>query len=152
MAVWTLERVEELKTLWASGMSAVHIACKLGFVSRNAVLGKVDRLGLTSRRTGRTGEIQVHIKRPKRGSNLWSARRMESAEPKRVYDYQPAPETQDIPIEQRKSLVQLTSKTCHWPVGDPQEPDLYFCGGEVTKKAYCAHHARIAYLPPRVRV
>ena len=150
MAVWTLERVEELKTLWASGISAVHIACKRGFVSRNAVLGKVDRLGLTSRRTGRTGEIRIHIKRP-RGDNLWSARRLESAKPTRDHNPLSAPELTEIPVEQRKTLIQLTSKTCHWPVGDPQEPDFYFCGGDVAHHSYCAHHARVAYQPPKVR-
>ncbi len=46
---WTDERIERLKTLWAQGMTASHIAEDLGGVSRNAVIGKAHRLGLQSR-------------------------------------------------------------------------------------------------------
>lgn len=46
---WTDERVEELKLLWADGYSASQISKKLGNVSRNAVIGKVHRLGLPSK-------------------------------------------------------------------------------------------------------
>lgn len=46
---WTEERVERLKQLWQEGRSASHIAAELGGVSRNAVIGKVHRLGLSGR-------------------------------------------------------------------------------------------------------
>ena len=49
---WTDERVEKLKELWAEGMSASQIAKSLGGVTRNAVIGKVHRLGLSNRGTG----------------------------------------------------------------------------------------------------
>jgi len=48
---WTDERVETLKTLWGEGQSASQIAKVLGGVTRNAVIGKVHRLGLASRTT-----------------------------------------------------------------------------------------------------
>jgi GcrA cell cycle regulator len=48
---WTDERVEKLKTLWGDGMSASQIAKALGTVTRNAVIGKVHRLGLSNRGT-----------------------------------------------------------------------------------------------------
>ncbi len=48
---WTDERVEKLKTLWGDGMSASQIAKALGAVTRNAVIGKVHRLGLSNRGT-----------------------------------------------------------------------------------------------------
>ena len=49
--MWTDERVELLKKLWADGLSASQIATKLGEVTRNAVIGKVHRLGLAGRAT-----------------------------------------------------------------------------------------------------
>ena len=42
---WTDERVELLKKLWADGLSASQIAAELGGITRNAVIGKVHRLG-----------------------------------------------------------------------------------------------------------
>ena len=46
---WTDERVELLRKLWSEGLSASQIAAQLGGVSRNAVIGKVHRLKLSSR-------------------------------------------------------------------------------------------------------
>lgn len=46
---WTDERVELLKKLWSEGLSASQIAAELGGVTRNAVIGKVHRLGLSGR-------------------------------------------------------------------------------------------------------
>src|SRR6201996_4163483 len=46
---WTDERVELLKKLWQDGLSASQIAKQLGGVTRNAVIGKVHRLGLSGR-------------------------------------------------------------------------------------------------------
>src|ERR1700738_3220090 len=46
---WTDDRVEQLKKLWESGVSASQIAAELGNVTRNAVIGKVHRLGLSGR-------------------------------------------------------------------------------------------------------
>ena len=48
---WTDERVEILKKLWGEGQSASQIAKELGGVTRNAVIGKVHRLGLSNRAT-----------------------------------------------------------------------------------------------------
>ena len=46
---WTDERVETLKKLWTDGLSASQIAAELGGITRNAVIGKVHRLGLSGR-------------------------------------------------------------------------------------------------------
>ena len=46
---WTDERVSTLKKLWLDGLSASQIAKQLGGVTRNAVIGKVHRLGLSGR-------------------------------------------------------------------------------------------------------
>lgn len=46
---WTEERIDTLKKMWDSGLTATQIAEELGGVSRNAVIGKAHRLGLQSR-------------------------------------------------------------------------------------------------------
>ena len=53
---WTDERVETLKKMWAEGQSASQIAKELGGVTRNAVIGKVHRLGLSNRVGGKDEE------------------------------------------------------------------------------------------------
>jgi len=46
---WTEERIEALRSLWMQGLTASQIAERLGGVSRNAVIGKAHRLGLSAR-------------------------------------------------------------------------------------------------------
>jgi GcrA cell cycle regulator len=65
---WTEERVGTLKKLWLDGLSASQIAKQLGGVTRNAVIGKVHRLGLS----GRAAPSQPS--RPRRAaSSRWCA-------------------------------------------------------------------------------
>ncbi len=45
-ASWSESRVGRLRELWAAGLSASEIAQELGGTSRNAVIGKLSRLGL----------------------------------------------------------------------------------------------------------
>ena len=55
-----------------------------------------------------------------------------------------------IPIGQRCSLLELDEEKCHWPIGDPGQPEFFFCGGK-TGQRHCpiaAITARIAYQPP----
>ena len=57
-----------------------------------------------------------------------------------------------IPLGQRRSLLELTENTCRWPIGDPGNPDFFFCGGQtISSLPYCAFHARLAYQPPNAR-
>jgi GcrA cell cycle regulator len=149
---WTEERVELLKKLWADGLSASQIAAELGGITRNAVIGKVHRLGLSGRakspsstaprpRKARSSGHMLRVSRPQMRGNTALAY---------DYDVEPEPEMIEIPVEQRKTLLQLTEKTCRWPVGDPGSGggDFYFCGGEVAPDLpYCTHHSRIAYQP-----
>jgi GcrA cell cycle regulator len=157
---WTEERVELLKKLWTEGLSASQIAGRLSHgVTRNAVIGKVHRLGLSGRatpqraarpRTRRTRE-PTHPGRlllPTAGATaLKPAHRAEPAP-------RPEPEPEpirliDIPKGERVSILMLSERTCRWPMGDPGTEDFFFCGH--TPKAsggpYCEYHARLAYQP-----
>ena len=149
---WSHNRVEQLKKLWKAGLSASQIAAELGNVSRNAVIGKVHRLGLSGRgkspssaapRRAHPAQHTIRVTRPiARGSTaLAQAFEVE-------VEVEPDPITSDnvVPMSQRLSLLELTEATCHWPIGDPSSPDFFFCGGKVlTGLPYCAQHSRVAY-------
>lgn len=62
---WTDERIDRLRQLWGQGMSASEIADVLGDITRNAVIGKAHRLGLS----GRPSPIK---KKPVRGATILS--------------------------------------------------------------------------------
>src|SRR5258706_16323610 len=75
LQTWTDERVELLKKLWGDGLSASQIAGELGGITRNAVIGKVHRLGLSGRaksassaaprpRKARTHSQMLRVARP----------------------------------------------------------------------------------------
>ncbi len=150
---WTDERVELLKKLWSDGLSASQIAAELGGITRNAVIGKVHRLGLSGRaksasngaprqRKARAPTHMLRIGRAIRGNTALAP----------VYDIEaeaePALIDNIIPIGQRRSILELTEATCRWPVGDPGGGDFFFCGGNTLGGLpYCAHHARMAYQP-----
>ncbi|HTT47305.1 MAG TPA: GcrA family cell cycle regulator [Pseudolabrys sp.] len=150
---WTDERVELLKKLWADGLSASQIAAELGGITRNAVIGKVHRLGLS----GRAKSPSSASPRPRKARSSGMLRVPRPAmrgNTALAYDYEvePEPELIEIPVEQRKTLLQLTEKTCHWPIGDPGSGDFFFCGGETANELpYCSYHSRVAYQPANER-
>jgi len=194
---WTDERVEKLKELWAEGLSASQIAKALGGVTRNAVIGKVHRLGLSNRgavssgatstdgasggskaerkssggrsgakSTASTGEIRAKAK----------SEATESAAPASPVPVRTAPAIRDasVPrapgaptpeeeqarrtlaeiekIAKKLDLLQLTERTCKWPIGDPTDDNFHFCGlASVPGKPYCEHHVAIAFQPMSTR-
>ncbi|KAA6205637.1 MAG: GcrA cell cycle regulator [Candidatus Tokpelaia sp.] len=51
-----------------------------------------------------------------------------------------------VPFERRLGLMQLTERTCKWPLGDPLSEDFAFCGADSDESGpYCACHARLAF-------
>ena len=132
---WTEERVDQLKQLWGEGLSASQIANKMGGVTRNAVIGKVHRLGLAGRATPAA---------PK---------------PKTVQRYdEPELKTPITGLENlypgidRPTVSSIDGNQCKWPIGDPARDDFHFCGQPtLSGKSYCAYHARLAFQPPQRR-
>ncbi|MCK7610933.1 GcrA family cell cycle regulator [Roseibium sediminicola] len=159
---WTNERVELLKKLWGEGLSASQIAGELGGVTRNAVIGKVHRLGLSGR--AKTSSSSAKPRRPRTAAPASAAPKKPSQQPQSIgatalkADIAPAPVVQAkpqvepiadlVPISQRASILTLTERTCKWPIGDPATDDFYFCGRNSDAGVpYCAHHCKIAYQP-----
>jgi GcrA cell cycle regulator len=207
---WTDERVETLKKMWAEGQSASQIAKELGAVTRNAVIGKVHRLGL-SNRAGPGGKdeeeeadlpVEPIVEPP---PPVVEPEPVRAADPApRATAPQPAAErpapaaaavpppppvqAPSLPIPLRKaiipagqplppqpsaneispealasvrevekrakklSLMELTERTCKWPIGDPATEDFWFCGlPSVAGKPYCEAHVGVAFQPMSAR-
>src|ERR1700757_1570452 len=150
---WTDERVETLKKLWTDGLSASHIAAALGGITRNAVIGKVHRLGLSGRAKSPSSSVP-RARKPRSSGMMRVSRPSMRGNTALAYEYEmePEPELIEIPVEQRKTLLELNEKTCRWPVGDPGSREFFFCGGDtVNELPYCSYHSRVAYQPATER-
>lgn len=146
---------ERLKERWAEGLSAAKVAAALSrefktTVSRNAVLGLRQRLGLPSRQK-LNGAPK---KKPGRLASAigigFAARKGGDPKPPKL----PPEREEDIPVAQRCALTDLGLGICRWPVGTPGTEGFYFCGGKTSKRPwgklgrdacpYCDGHANRA--------
>lgn len=163
---WTEDRVELLRKYWAEGLSASRIAAQLGGVSRNAVIGKVHRLKLSSRGRATTSSV---VRQKKASAAAPKVAR--SPAPRMVtmsvgatalaaqFDAEPVArrylrpvEDVVVPMSRKLTLVQLTERTCKWPNGDPLSEDFSFCGTESAETGpYCGYHAKVAFQPASER-
>ncbi|KFB11200.1 GcrA family cell cycle regulator [Nitratireductor basaltis] len=171
---WTDERVEMLKKLWAEGLSASQIAAQLGGVSRNAVIGKVHRLKLSSR--GRATSSNTRQKKAPAAAAASSTASRSSRSTTRTQSrtvttsvgatalqvefqedaiaYQDTRPVEDvvIPMSRKLKLVQLSERTCKWPNGDPLSEEFNFCGNDTGDNGpYCCYHSKLAYQPASER-
>lgn len=197
---WTDERVETLKKMWAEGQSASQIAKELGGVTRNAVIGKVHRLGLSNRATGAPGKEETPAEAPSTPTPRTETKPRAAAEPPKPAALRttpidrsaqsaldqvannvtplplrkaivpagqplpPQPSANEISPEvlasvrevektaKKISLMELTERTCKWPIGDPATEDFWFCGLPSTPgKPYCEAHVGVAFQPMSAR-
>jgi len=142
---WTDDRVTVLKKLWLDGLSASQIAKQLGGgVTRNAVIGKVHRLGLSGRATPSKPSRPAVVRAPRpRPMVVASApRRLESG---------PSAPVLIARVETPGSATVLTlgAHMCKWPIGDPATREFTFCGRGAGHGPYCDDHAAVAYQPPQ---
>jgi len=164
---WTDERVETLKKLWGDGLSASQIAKHLGGVTRNAVIGKVHRLGLSGRAapsrparrpaarpaTPRAAKpamakaAQAEAKPAAAASAASPAREIQPRAPMTA----PA-EAKRMPNGEYATVLTLREGMCKWPIGDPSDNEFRFCGRRSgLGTAYCDAHAQLAYQPQNKR-
>lgn len=187
---WTDERVETLKRMWGEGQSASQIAKELGGVTRNAVIGKVHRLGLSNRAGG--AEDEEEAPQPAAASVKAEPARPEPAAPRAEAPRPAAPAQAPVsnvtPLPLRKAIIpagqplppqpslneispealasvrevekrarkltlmELTERTCKWPIGDPATDDFWFCGlPSLAGKPYCEAHVGVAFQPMSAR-
>ncbi len=191
---WTDERVETLKRMWSEGQSASAIAKELGGVTRNAVIGKVHRLGL-SNRTEEPAEAAAApaapasapapdkkaVRKPAAAAPRAETPATEAPAPKPAEAAAPQPAFTPVPrrpivpagqplppqpsaneispealasvreVEKRArklTLMELTERTCKWPIGDPATEKFWFCGlPSQAGKPYCEAHVGVAFQP-----
>ena len=195
---WTDERVETLKRMWSEGQSASAIAKELGGVTRNAVIGKVHRLGLSNRndepepapapapepvaekkadRKPAPAAQAAPRPEPQQPSEPAAPAREAPAEEEPVSQpvFTPVPRRPIVPagqplppqpsaneispetlasvreVEKRAkklTLMELTERTCKWPIGDPATDKFWFCGlPSRAGKPYCDAHVSVAFQP-----
>lgn len=190
---WTDERVELLKKMWGEGQSASQIAKELGGVTRNAVIGKVHRLGLSNRAGAAPASADAAAKPEPKAKPKAEAKPKPA--PKPAAEAKPAPAEKPAPVAEtpapvparkqiipagqplppqpsaneispealarvseiekkakKLDLMELTERTCKWPVGDPATDDFWFCGLPVQQgKPYCEAHVGVAFQPMSTR-
>ncbi len=137
-AGWTDDRVERLRNLWRDGQSATTVARALG-VTRNAVVGKVHRLGLSG--DGRHAAAQV---RPPKAAPPRATR------PRGPRPVVPPPRPAAVAVVEplvglAPCLELLEAHVCHWPIGDPHAEGFTFCGRPASPGPYCEPHDAIAH-------
>lgn len=165
---WTDDRVTLLKRLWTDGLSASQIAKQLGGVTRNAVIGKVHRLGLAGRATPSrpvkriaTPIVRVRPVAPAAPAPILSVSEKPAVQPCIQNVEQPstihvARPTKATPRPKRDGqiigVLELGPNMCKWPIGDPGDTDFGFCGGHcISAAVYCEEHAAIAFQPAMAR-
>ena len=139
---WTDDRVERLTRLWREGLSASVIATRLGGITRNSVIGKLHRMGLT--KDGRPAA------RKRKGNTLRMGR-----------PHNPTLTSYALPPREQTDVATVSwdrmdeKRTCRWIPGDPQKTDQnqpLFCGGErVSGLPYCTAHTMRAFSPIELR-
>jgi GcrA cell cycle regulator len=154
---WNEQTVETLKKLWSEGLSASQIAAELGGITRNAVIGKVHRLGLSVRKNSYTS---LQRKPRAAGAPSGPKPRTQYSAPLNGKTFpnpkptapQPLPEERKTEVPPRHlTLGELVTGTervggsCRWAYGDNP---FTFCGHpQQIGRPYCPFHTALAYQP-----
>ena len=167
--LWTDEQIAELKRRWAMQESARQTALCFG-VSRNSVLGKIHRLGLSvpvvyklinqkvkSRRNGgATKEALKAIRtREQKIARLANQSPLTNVMLARARAMGELPACEEIDLSQEVitrppvALLDLEPHHCRWPI--EQGDETIYCGADKHTRAYCARHAALAYRPVEKR-
>lgn len=157
---WDDEHVALLTQLWSEGLSAAKVAEAINRqfgtdYSRNAVVGKLDRLGLTGNRKGTTAaasKLHAAQKRAARQQGGKHAPRFTFArhEPAYIFPAAPPPRRSMRGAPPKPACPPITildlrdNCTCKWPLERDEYGERLYCGGPVTaadpRRRYCDHH------------
>jgi GcrA cell cycle regulator len=165
---WTDEIVEQLKQHWIDGKSASQIASLLGNgVTRNAVIGKVHRLGLASRaKTPSSAASRPPRRIASPPAHRVAGARLNSPAPRMMrgatalafapqalseLESQEEFESVVVPMSLRVTIIELKESMCRWPLGDPATSEFRYCGSPTASGPYCAYHGGLAYQPAQER-
>ncbi|MSP10501.1 MAG: hypothetical protein EXR14_02750 [Pelagibacteraceae bacterium] len=138
---WNEEKVKKLKELWGKGSTASQIAQIIGDVSRNAVIGKANRLKLSEK-------IKTRSSISNRNFNNSLEEDNNKIKISRKSRFKSLIIEKDFEPENPKQIEELDENSCKWPIGHPDEKNFYFCGRSSLKDfSYCKLHLLYAYQP-----
>lgn len=167
MGTWTDKKIEKLKILWEKGIPTAEIGKRLDF-SKNAIVGKVHRLGLSNRNSPiKTSANKVKKEAPKKmevSSSVKNTKIVQNVKKSAEIEEKITINEEIVsaknesrkfaePVAKAKKtnivgvpLSELTSDLCCWPIDDVNSEDFHFCGKKVFKnKPYCLEHCALAY-------
>lgn len=141
-AAWTDDRVRTLSALWCEGLSASQIACRLTGVTRNAVIGKVHRLGIAGR--GRPSAPAAPA-RPRPPVPRPAVRKPRSVMPDAQVPPRVPMRIESLDANDGVSILALTRGGCRWPFECLGSNEVRYCGRAAVRGAFCAEHGARAY-------
>lgn len=152
MPEWTQERIDELSGLWAAGETCREIGAAMG-LTRNAVIGKVHRLGLDERKPRQpsvSAELQEQ-RRQERNASRIERQRIER-EAKKMQEQQAAPlefaGSLKIPYADLRDFSNQGPNQCRFIADEPPGPLYLACGNETLPgNSYCGHCHAICFPP-----
>jgi GcrA cell cycle regulator len=143
---WTDERVARPRKLYADGFSGAKIAAELGAgVTRNAVIGKIERMGLNDGSHARKPRVSARVAKALAPPKIAEvSRSLDEARAIVVAVAVDAP----APIG-GVTLFAARENHCRWPLGDPRDLETFrFCGAaKFGEASYCRAHAALAFRP-----
>lgn len=163
---WTPAILNKMKALLEKGMSTSKIGKKIG-MSKNAVVGKLNRLGWNNKSVANANkkasakkEIVIKVKPAKKEptkknpDNAAKAKKLTLTTPK-ISEKKTISSKKNLVVHQHMiqhavEMAMLKPDQCRWPIGNPDAEDFHFCGAKVFPgKPYCYEHCRAAYqMPP----
>jgi GcrA cell cycle regulator len=154
LTTWSPQRVEQLERCFHAGLTCSQIAREIG-VTRNAVIGKLNRLGLSQPRNPAITQAKRDARRTRpRAPTRWAAFSV-ADQRKLLRDTFPQAQANvaqanviEVPIHNGRgcTFLELTQTQCRWPINDPGAANFRYCGNEAfSGLPYCTGHARLAY-------
>ena len=146
--MWLPAETERLHELLVEGYSASRMMAIINQefrarFTRNAVLGKIDRMDWARERPKAVVRAPSVPRKRKRAVPHHGFNGKVVPKPPTPMPSTPVVDLH-IPAGQRRSLGELDNGMCHWPVGEGAE--MFFCGAEPEfDKPYCRSHCAIAY-------
>jgi GcrA cell cycle regulator len=137
--------VTELRTRYANGESGSQIGIAMHAKSRNAVVGKLYRLGLR-RQVPIGAKTELKLKpRTKRNT-------VHHIDGRIFFRGDAVTEPEPPQLTNPKLLIELEPCDCRWP-GTGSGAEMLYCGAPALNGySYCLAHCRIAFQPRQSRM